>query len=184
MTMTARKAFFPNNFLSCRENCYGSVPVSAAKEIRHMRKSLVLIILFIFCSHSYSQDSADKTLLETMNQTDTLFIRFSSAGEYDYKCAATRKNTLKLYYINGQLKAQTKKGEETIISDVDSKRREFLIATEKESHLYDDADRFCKYSDGYWYYLNSEFKFKIIDQSCEWHGFTKMTEMIFGFAFP
>lgn len=146
-------------------------------------KLLILGMMFII-THQASSQNAGQTLIGSLKPADTLFVKYSSMGEYDFKCGATRKNTLKFYYKNGQLQAQAMKGNETMVATVGPKDLEFLKAIEEESHRYDDPNRVCKYSEGYWYYLNDDFKFRIIDQSCEWHGFSKMTTRLLGFVFP
>lgn len=148
--------------------------------MRHLKLIFFLLLTF----EVSSQNTSDKTLLETMKQTDTLIVEYCSTGDYDFKCGSTRRNTLKLYYQNSQLQAEVLKDGKKVTANIDNNHFKFLVAIEKESHKYDNPDKVCKYSDGYWYLLNDEFKFLIRDQSCEWHGFSKITEKLFGFAFP
>ena len=149
-----------------------------------MKQLFILNIIFILSAKVYSQNIPDKTLLETMTQNDTLIVEYVSIGEYDFKCGSRRNNTLKLYYQNAQLKAEVLRDGKKVTSNVKPNDFKFLVAIEKESHKYDDPNKVCKYSDNYCYVLNEEFKFRIIDQSCKWNGFSKITKRLFGFAFP
>jgi hypothetical protein len=131
---------------------------------------------------TYSQ-SSNKTLIESLGKADTLAIQYHSVGNYDNMCGGERKNVMWFYYDGEKLIAETTKDEIMVKVDVDDKKKKFLIALEKESHLVDGRETFCETSSGYLYYLNSKVKFRIIDQTCKWFGFSKMTEELFGFKF-
>ena len=148
-----------------------------------MKKKLILFIGIIFVTIGYSQGFEQKTLTESLGKMDTLKIQYSSVGNYDNKCGGRRNNSLKIYYKDDKLVAQTMQNGQSVYTEVNNSQRDFLIALEKESHSVDGRETVCEASSGYLYYINNVVKFRIIDQTCKWFGFSKMTENLFGFKF-
>jgi hypothetical protein len=147
-----------------------------------MNKYLSIFLLF-FSGQIYSQTNTNESLFENLKINDTLTIQYSSVGEYDQMCGVTKKSYMKFFFDNNQLVAQTLKDGKIIRAEIDNSKKEFLINLEKESHSVDGRENVCKHSDGYIFYLNRESKFRIIDQTCNWFGFSKMTEKLFGYNF-
>ena len=148
-----------------------------------MKSKLSIILVIFICSIGNAQYSEQKTLIESLSKPDTLKVIYGSVGNYDNKCGGRRDNVMKFYYQSDKLIAQTMQNGKLVYANVDDSKRNFLIALEKESHSVDGRETYCEASSGYLYYVNQEFKFRIIDQTCKWFGFSKMTENLFGFKF-
>ena len=148
-----------------------------------MKNELFIFLGILTWTIGSAQYSEQKTLIESLSKTDTLKVQFASVGNYDNKCGGRRNNIMKFYYQDNQLVAQTTENGKLVYANVNDSQRKFLIAHEKESHSIDGRETFCEASSGYLYYINQDFKFRIIDQTCKWFGFSKMTENLFGFKF-
>ena len=157
--------------------------LNAEPENGHMKNYTLFFLLIFSCGKIHSQSVENKTLFETLKIGDTLTIQYSSVGEYDSMCGVTKKGYMRFFFSDKHMTAETSKDGKIIRQNVDTQKKEFLIFLEKESHSVDGRDNICTHSDGYIFYLNRKSKFRIIDQTCKWFGFSKMTEKIFGYNF-
>ncbi|MFT3796576.1 hypothetical protein [Flavobacterium sp.] len=121
-------------------------------------------------------DTNQKTILENLTQNDTLEISITSSG-----CFHFEKEKIKYYYKSQKLIAEyfnNQKKEKRIT--LNERKREQLILLEKKIIAINNSMGGCTSSTQYVFILNGKAIQNVVDSSCDWDGYYKMKEEIFG----